>query len=134
MQCTITLSLFILRLRVVVCQDTSKMQGVEKNLDFLVCFCDIIYSLSEKAKHHSWEFCKMVLLLNTLCDMAWVIHDAPIYYQCKCPDVVICGSSHTVVHSILVPRVKLLSWCFLTLLALQTEEESGAGWDRAQCN
>ena len=54
-------------MRVVVCQDTSKMQqGVEKNLDFLVCFCDVIYPSSEKTKHHSWEFCKMVLLLHTL--------------------------------------------------------------------
>ena len=61
-------SLYLLsKLRVVVCQDTSKMQeGVKKNLDFLVCFYSIIYPSSEKTKLHSWEFCKMVLLLHTL--------------------------------------------------------------------
>ena len=67
--------------------------------------------------------------------MAWVIHDThQSTTNANALMIVICGSSHTVVHSILVPHVKLLSWCFLTLLALQTEEGSGAGWDRAQYN
>ena len=64
----LSLSLYLFpKMRVVVCQDTRKMQEeVEKNLDFLVCFCDVIYPSPEKTKHHSWEFCKMVLPLLTL--------------------------------------------------------------------
>ena len=62
-------------------------EGVEKNLDFLVCFCNIIYPLSKKniTPGNSEKWCYSY----TLCDMG----HTPIYYQCNAPMIVICGSS-----------------------------------------
>ena len=77
------------KLRVVVCQDTSKMQeGVKKTLDFLVCFCNII-TLHQKKQSITLGNSAKWCYSYTLCDKG----HTPIYYQCNTLMIVICGSS-----------------------------------------
>ena len=75
MQYTITLSLYLFsKLRVVLCQDASKMQeGVEKTLDFLVCFCDILPFVRKNKASLLGILQSGVTLIHFV---TWVIHQS----------------------------------------------------------